>query len=244
MPPLSDDFPRLPPAAFAAAAAASKQAAASRAASKYERRLGGTGGGVTYDDAVDDPDLEEPDTVVPGGAGYEWREKDPVWDIVTTLARKDAAAEPLLSSYMYMSILSHDTLEQAVSFVLANRLADSTLLPTQLMEIFNSVLFADDADGGLHPIRAAPRHSGDSRARPCVFVLRARAPLPQGFPRPPGAPRATRAVEPRAAPPRVDAAGAHLHRLCHGPPPGGQDGQGHPHRSRNGSGDRRDGGGG
>jgi serine O-acetyltransferase len=40
---------------------------------------------------------------------------------------------------MYMSVLSHDTLEQALSFVLANRLADSTLLPTQLMEIFNSV---------------------------------------------------------------------------------------------------------
>ena len=155
VPPLSDDFRGSPPAAFAAAAAASKQAAASRAASKYERRLGGTGGGVTYDDAVDDPDLEEPNTVVPGGAGYEWREKDPVWDIVTTLARKDAAAEPLLSSYMYMSILSHDTLEQAVSFVLANRLADSTLLPTQLMEIFNSVLFADDADGVF--IRSALR---------------------------------------------------------------------------------------
>ena len=154
-PPISDDFRGSSPAAFAAAAAASKQAATSRAASKYERRLGGTGGGVTYDDAVDDPNLEEPDTVVPGGAGYEWREKDPVWDIVTTLARKDAAAEPLLSSYMYMSILSHDTLEQAVSFVLANRLADSTLLPTQLMEIFNSVLFADDADGVF--IRSALR---------------------------------------------------------------------------------------
>ena len=48
---------------------------------------------------------------------------------------------------MYMSVLSHDTLEQALSFVLANRLADSTLLPTQLMEIFNSVLFAADVDG-------------------------------------------------------------------------------------------------
>jgi len=79
--------------------------------------------------------------------GYEWSEGDPVWDIICTLAKKDAASEPLLSSYMYMSVLSHDTLEQAVSFVLANRLADSTLLPTQLMEIFNSVLFADDDEG-------------------------------------------------------------------------------------------------
>ena len=76
--------------------------------------------------------------------GYEWGpdgvyKGDPVWDIITLLAKKDAPAEPLLSSYMYMSVLSHATLEQALSFVLANRLADSTLLPTQLMEIFNSV---------------------------------------------------------------------------------------------------------
>ena len=80
-------------------------------------------------------------------AGTSGPRGDPVWDIICTLAKKDAASEPLLSSYMYMSVLSHDTLEQAVSFVLANRLADSTLLPTQLMEIFNSVLFADDDEG-------------------------------------------------------------------------------------------------
>jgi serine O-acetyltransferase len=67
----------------------------------------------------------------------------------------DADAEPLLSSYMYMSILSHETLEHAISFVLANKLADSTLLPTQLMGIFNSVLFADDEDGRF--VRAALR---------------------------------------------------------------------------------------
>ena len=181
---------------------------------------------------------------MPGGAGYEWREKDPVWDIVTTLARKDAAAEPLLSSYMYMSILSHDTLEQAVSFVLANRLADSTLLPTQLMEIFNSVLFADDADGVF--IRSALRRDIQAireRDPACSSYVHALLYL-KGF-HALQAHRVQHALwEPRAAPPRVDAAGAHLHRLCHGPPPGGQDGQGHPHRSRNGSGDRRDGGGG
>ena len=75
------------------------------------------------------------------------RRGDPVWDKIRETAKKDADAEPLLSSYMYMSILSHETLEQAISFVLANRLADSTLLPTQLMEMFNSVLFADDKVG-------------------------------------------------------------------------------------------------
>ena len=130
--------------------------------SKLQRRLGGVGGGEH--EASPPKDEQSPNSGFSGPAwaadadaaraldvrvsrGYEWSEGDPVWDIICTLAKKDAASEPLLSSYMYMSVLSHDTLEQAVSFVLANRLADSTLLPTQLMEIFNSVLFADDDEG-------------------------------------------------------------------------------------------------
>ena len=129
--------------------------------SKLQRRLGGVGGG---EHEASPKDEQSPNSGFSGPAwaadadatraldvrvsrGYEWSEGDPVWDIICTLAKKDAASEPLLSSYMYMSVLSHDTLEQAVSFVLANRLADSTLLPTQLMEIFNSVLFADDDEG-------------------------------------------------------------------------------------------------
>ena len=152
--------------------------------SKLQRRLGGVGGGgdeekdtrgerTAFDSDgssgfstrgwavssaargdVRDSDAEA-DAPLLSSRGYEFAEGDPVWDIICTLAKKDAAAEPLLSSYMYMSVLSHDTLEQAVSFVLANRLADSTLLPTQLMEIFNSVLFADDDEGVF--VRAALR---------------------------------------------------------------------------------------
>ncbi len=145
-----------------------------RGARKEERRLGGSGGsyrssgassGASSSDAFADPSslasaasslAASTPTVDPNApssssssstSSYEYSDGDPVWDIICTLARRDAEAEPLLSSYMYTSVLSHETLEQALSFVLANRLADSTLLPTQLMEIFNSVLFADDADG-------------------------------------------------------------------------------------------------
>ena len=80
----------------------------------------------------------EVDTVNPSGedSRYEWGAAsggDPVWEKIRETAKKDADAEPLLSSYMYMTVLSHATLEQSISFVLANRLADSTLLPTQLM---------------------------------------------------------------------------------------------------------------
>ena len=147
-------------ASVAAAAAASRRRGSTPSTweeSKLQRRLGGVGGGEESQSSINlgsawDPieaDLNDQKKVNPKDtqSGYEWSDGDPVWDIICTLAKKDAASEPLLSSYMYMSILSHDTLEQAVSFVLANRLADSTLLPTQLMEIFNSVLFADDDEG-------------------------------------------------------------------------------------------------
>jgi len=56
----------------------------------------------------------------------------------------DASEEPLLSSFLYASVLGHDTFEKALAFVLANRLANTTLLPTQLFEIFVDVLSTDD----------------------------------------------------------------------------------------------------
>lgn len=54
-----------------------------------------------------------------------------------------AEEEPVLSSFLYASILSHDCLEQALSFVLANRLQNPTLLATQLMDIFCNVMVHD-----------------------------------------------------------------------------------------------------
>ena len=55
-------------------------------------------------------------------------------------AERDARDEPLLSSFLYASILSHATFARALAFVLANRLADATLLATELMAVFESVL--------------------------------------------------------------------------------------------------------
>ena len=59
-------------------------------------------------------------------------------------AQRDAASEPLLSSFLYASILAHETFERSLAFVLANRLANPTMLPTQLFEIFLGVLSGDD----------------------------------------------------------------------------------------------------
>lgn len=56
-----------------------------------------------------------------------------------------AEKEPILSSFLYASVLSHDCLERALSFVLANRLEDPTLLATQLIDIFNDVMLNNKA---------------------------------------------------------------------------------------------------
>ncbi|XP_024177788.1 serine acetyltransferase 4 [Rosa chinensis] len=68
---------------------------------------------------------------------------DPIWDAVREEAKLEAEKEPILSSFLYASILAHDCLEQALGFVLANRLQNPTLLATQLMDIFTNVMMHD-----------------------------------------------------------------------------------------------------
>ena len=94
-----------------------------------------------------------------GAAGDEGADEavDYVWTAIREEARRDAAREPMLSSYLYASVLSHETLEQSLSFVLANKLADSTLLPTQLMEIFNTVLTEEEETAAGAELREAVR---------------------------------------------------------------------------------------
>lgn len=68
---------------------------------------------------------------------------DPIWDAVREEAKLEAEKEPILSSFLYASILSHNCLEQALAFVLANRLQNATLLATQLLNIFHDVMMHD-----------------------------------------------------------------------------------------------------
>jgi serine O-acetyltransferase len=67
-----------------------------------------------------------------------------MWNAVRAEAQADAAAEPLLSSFLYAAILSHTSLERSLAFVLANRLASATLLSTQLAELCTGVLESNE----------------------------------------------------------------------------------------------------
>ncbi|KAJ0966745.1 hypothetical protein J5N97_023662 [Dioscorea zingiberensis] len=68
---------------------------------------------------------------------------DPIWETIRAEAKSEAEKEPILSSFLYASVLSHDCLERALGFVLANRLQNPTLLATQLMDIFDDVVMND-----------------------------------------------------------------------------------------------------
>ncbi|KAG1671705.1 hypothetical protein FOA52_007497 [Chlamydomonas sp. UWO 241] len=110
------------------------------------------------------------DTVMSASGRQMWRREALIWDGVRSGAQEDAASEPLLSSFLYASILAHDTFEQALAFVLANRLSNATMLPTQLFEIFHSVL-RDDGDVRCGALADLEAHS--ERDPSCCSVCHA-----------------------------------------------------------------------
>lgn len=58
------------------------------------------------------------------------------WNRIRQEATRDIEGEPMLSSFLFTSILSHESFGEALAFVLSNRIADETLLPTQLFSLF------------------------------------------------------------------------------------------------------------
>ncbi len=68
---------------------------------------------------------------------------DSLWESIRSQTRKQAEQEPVLASFLYATILNHDTLEAALSFHLANKL-DSPALPAMLVrEVIEEAMQAD-----------------------------------------------------------------------------------------------------
>lgn len=83
---------------------------------------------------VQSPPEEEDSTVMEGEACPV--NLDIVWQTLCKEARADAESEPALASYLFSTILSHRTLQDALAFVLANKLRSNVLLDSQLLEMF------------------------------------------------------------------------------------------------------------
>jgi serine O-acetyltransferase len=59
-----------------------------------------------------------------------------VWSQLVANAQLQAEEEPLLVSFLYSTILNHNSLESALAFHLANRLASSSMISTQVQSLF------------------------------------------------------------------------------------------------------------
>lgn len=69
---------------------------------------------------------------------------DSLWESIRLQTRKQAESEPVLASFLYTTILNHDSLKAALSFHLANKL-DSPELPAMLIrEVINEAITSDE----------------------------------------------------------------------------------------------------
>lgn len=69
---------------------------------------------------------------------------DSVWESIRLQTRKQAESEPVLASFLYATILNHDSLRAALSFHLANKL-DSPALPAMLIrEVIEEALVNEE----------------------------------------------------------------------------------------------------
>jgi len=70
-------------------------------------------------------------------------QRDDIWYRIRQEAATDAKREPALASFLHTVILSHDRLEDSLSFILASKLGSSTITELTLRE-FVARAFSDD----------------------------------------------------------------------------------------------------
>ena len=68
---------------------------------------------------------------------------DPVWHQILSETRIEVEQEPALASYLHSTILNHDTLESALSFHLAHKLANPAISALEIREIIEDSLSYD-----------------------------------------------------------------------------------------------------
>jgi serine O-acetyltransferase len=65
---------------------------------------------------------------------------DPIWAAIREEVVKEAEREPILASYLHATILNHDSLEDALSFHLAGKLAGPSLPAMLIREVIDEAL--------------------------------------------------------------------------------------------------------
>lgn len=70
--------------------------------------------------------------------------EDAFWSAMQAEARHAAEGEPLLASFLFATVLNHRTLNHALAFHLANKLASPVMPSTMLMRLFQDVTKDDE----------------------------------------------------------------------------------------------------
>ncbi len=72
---------------------------------------------------------------------------DFIWQTIRQETREQAETEPALASFLHATILNHDTLEEALSYYLAQKLASPTINALQVRDIIAEALARDRSIG-------------------------------------------------------------------------------------------------
>jgi len=73
-------------------------------------------------------------------------EKDNLWATIREEVDRDSRAEPMLASFFYSTVLAHQTIEESLAFILANKLHCNVLPATQLMQLFLEVFSSEELE--------------------------------------------------------------------------------------------------
>ncbi|MFM1897688.1 MAG: hypothetical protein RLZZ385_2762 [Pseudomonadota bacterium] len=98
-----------------------------------------------------------------------------VWEKLTQEAKLVIQREPLLASYVYACVLNHGSLQSALSFILANKLADDVMPAISVRELFDAAFRASPQilDHAASDIRAVyERDAATNAFLPVILYLK------------------------------------------------------------------------
>ena len=72
---------------------------------------------------------------------------DPIWETIRTEVAEDAQAEPMLANFFHGVVLNHRNLENALSVLLANKLAGSTISALAMRDLVEDAFTGDPGIG-------------------------------------------------------------------------------------------------
>ena len=121
--------------------------------------------------------------------------KDDVWDSMRKGAQELVEKEPLLGGFVYSKILNQPTFERSLAFLLATKLASSTVLASQWNDLFIDALTSSAEEETSMGGRGSPAPGTGSIADAARAASRATAARDPACTGPPHAVPARRAVQ-------------------------------------------------